>query len=173
MIDSTTAKPGHDDSWCEYDKVSDAPEPKYAHPSPSPSLSMLADDDPLIPDGEYTFLCLGHAKRQGMRGAIKFRLKMQVQGGAYDGTILYKHFNIRGVTKEGRIMVGAKSDLLRRFYAVTGSPKITRLDRFSMSAFDGLLIRATVVTVKKDWEGDELPHQSHYSRVGKLLGKVT
>lgn len=168
MNNFTTTESAHDDFWREHDKVSDAPILEYAHPSPS----MPADDDPLIPEGEYNFRCLGHEKRKGMRGTNKFRLKMQIQGGAYGGTILYKHYNIQGVTKEGRIKVGAKSDLLRQYYAVTGSPKITRLDRFPMSVFDGLLIRATVVTVKQDWEGEKLPHQSHYSRVGKLRGQV-
>ena len=117
--------------------------------------------------------CLGHTKRKGLLGTNKFNLKMQIQGGAYDGTILYKYYNIRGVTGEGRIVVGIKSDLLRQYYAVTGAPGITRLDRFPMSVFDGLLISATVVTVKKDWDGDVIPAQSHYSRVGKLIGQVT
>jgi len=128
---------------------------------------------PLLPEGEYTFMCLGHQKRKNRVGSDKFVLKMQIQGGVYDGIILLKHYGIRGITSEGRIIVGEMSDLLRQYYAVTDAPRLDRLDRMPMSAFNGLLIRASVITVKKDWNRDELPKQSHYSRVHKLLRKIT
>lgn len=143
-----------------------ASRPQPADPAPD----SIDDDNPLIQAGEYDLLYLEYSAYKAWGNILKIRLKFRVEGGRYAGVTLFRHYNVKAITEDKRITVGARSQLLKDYYRLfPDTPRIKRLDRFSMRLFRGHVIRGKVTTVIKDWEGEELPHQLRYSKVGSLL----
>lgn len=146
------------------------------HPNSAQNHEFLITDDipPLVEPRAYEVM-LDFYETALMFKTPKLILTFTIvtQGPAY-GIRLPRYYNVKRLIgkpgKNGNFAVGKKGDFLREFLTLF-SCKPDRLDRLPISYFNGVTIKARVVTVKRSRNRD-IPEALQYSKISELLRVV-
>ena len=94
-----------------------------------------------------------------------------VEMGKFHGVVLPAWFNVKLSKSPNTIKAGWRSDFLR-MYQECFNIQLKRTDRISMAPFNNVLLKAEVVTIKKDTKGQPLGKINHYSRIKRCLSVI-
>ena len=128
----------------------------------TPDLVLEANDDPLIPPGDYELAYVGHAYLKMFRGRHKLVMSFRVitQGPHFD-TILRRYYNVE---KQGRSYRAPRSGALNREFTSLFGKRSARQgvdwDRLSR-----VIVLGEVATVKVDAQSQTLDEVNQYSRI--------
>lgn len=154
--------------------------PNLRQPSASKNLDCLISGEltELIKPGDYEMTLADYRTELFFGKAPKLVLFFRIiELGEAFGTVLPKYYNLLEIVgkpgKKGVFKVGKRSDFLRDFCTLFPQVNIRRLDRFSISYFQKVIIRGRVTTVTHDTKQNLIPKPLQYSKVSKLLGVVS
>ena len=148
--------------------------------SAAPSLAVIDgtkwEQDPLIPDGSYR-LKFEYYETKKIFGNNKLALRFTVvdYGPAF-GAPVTRWYNVKRIVgkpaRYGGFMASGKRCDLYIEHTELFDIKIPRLDRVPMRPFEGKYILGEVTTVRRRSDQRELPEQSQYSKVARLIKVV-
>jgi hypothetical protein len=153
--------------------------------TPAPVLQLVEGGDgtielqslpPLIPDGIYRALCLGHETAIVFRTAKVFLQFRVVEPGEQFGKMLYRPYRASGFIRTGkgpgsglRIKLKARSELFGMLCRVLDLPARTRPDRVGLREMKGKVFKVKTRTVTRDYRQKEIPGFLRYSVVDDVL----
>ena len=128
---------------------------------------------PLVPDGQYQAVLIGHectAVRQ-FANAAKLFLKLRLhEAGEHTGQVLYRAYRVKWI-KDRRFGVARRGDLHKMMCRVLDVPEHRwRLDRLSLRHLRHMILRVNTRTVSKDYKGRPLPECMRYSVIDEIRG---
>lgn len=131
------------------------------------------DDSPLIPEGAYEMSYLYHVTWMFMGRQPKVVIYFHItEFGDYFEIVLPAYYNvikhIGKCGKSGGFKAAKKSYLVRDYCSVLPEHPLPRLDRIPLSNLASVVVRGTVVTVKKGLDQRDIPEAAQYSRVTKI-----
>jgi len=114
-----------------------------------------------------------HHSTATLSGYPKLILHFSVaEFGDYFETKLKRYYNVKKLIgkkqKYGNSKGGPRSQFIFDYCRLFPYVQIKRLDRISMSLFDGKTVIGEVRTVESNYKQEKYPKQLHYSVVGKL-----
>jgi hypothetical protein len=130
---------------------------------------------PLIPPGEYDVIYVHHETArifQSCKAFVWFRI---VTPGPAHNVMVYRAYRVRALTtkpgKNGGFKAARGSDVFHDIGRILDVRM--RPDRVSAKRFAGIVCRAQVRTVVKDYKQRPIPEWSQYSVVEKLIHAET
>lgn len=132
----------------------------------------------LIPEGKYDVGYTHHEAwvYNGRQPKISMFFRILTLGEHYEKPIR-AFYNVKSFksgkgkrSKGAKINVGWSSDFMLDYSICFGTP--ARKDRFNFQNFESHILRANVVTVKKNRKQRLLPEGLQYSKIDQLLGVV-
>ena len=115
----------------------------------------------LVPEGEYPVVYLHHEYLR-IFGTHKARAVFEVTEGGFEGARLERFFNVRYANKRYRAPLSPRCNYRRDMCACTGKPTD------NLSSLRNLELLASVSTVVRDHNGNDLALEGQYSRIVRL-----
>ena len=111
-------------------------------------------------------------KLYGSGKAPKVVVWFEIMGPEHRGTKLPCYYAVQSLcgkpSKYGRFrLAGYKCRFLRDYVTVLGKPG--RWDRVTPRHYEGHIIQGKVVSVKKGWDGHDIPGALQYSKIESLI----
>ena len=131
------------------------------------------DDSPLILEGVYEMAYQYHVtwKFMGCQPKVVIYFSI-IEFGDYFEIVLPAYYNVIKHTgkcgKSGNFKAAKKSYLVRDYCRALPSQPLPRLDRIPLSNLASVIVRGTVITVKKGLDQREIPEAARYSRVARI-----
>ena len=141
-----------------------------------PDVAIGGEPLVVIPPGLYDLKYKYHeTKLYGSGKAPKVVIRFEIVGPDHRGTTLPCYYAVESLcgkpSKYGRFrLAGFKSRFLRDYATVFVEPG--RLDRATPRHYKGRIIQGEVVTVKKGWDGHDIPRSLQYSKIESLIWLV-
>ena len=132
-----------------------------------------SEDSPLIPEGIYEMSYLYHTTWVFMGRQPKVVVYFAItEPGDHFQVVLPAYYNVIKLIgrrcKGGGFKAAKKSHLVRDFCRVFPTQPLPRLDRIPLTRLESVIVRGSVVTVKKDFEQLDIPAAALYSRVARI-----
>jgi len=134
--------------------------------------TIIGREWPLLPEDIFQVSYLKHEFENAFgepRLFIHFKI---LDMGEHFEKILYRAYRLKSLKNPGRknsaFTVGKGSDLVRELALVTNR----RPDRLLPTDFEGMILKAKVETVKKDYKQRIIPESLRYSVIREIIGKV-
>lgn len=126
---------------------------------------------PLLPEGQYS-VSYTHHETAFVYGAPKVFVHFDVVEPGYHGKKLYRAYRLKGLigkpSRFGRFKVGPRSEIYLALAQLLAGEGFRR-DRISLRPLKGLVLKATVRTVKTDHRQRKTNETQFYSVIGDLL----
>ena len=131
------------------------------------------DDSPLIPEGIYEMAYQYHVTWKFMGRQPKVVIYFCIiELGDYFEIVLPAYYNVikhvGKCGKSGGFKAAKKSYLVRDYCSALPEYPLPRLDRIPLSNLASVVVRGTVVTVKKGLDQRDIPEEAQYSRVATI-----
>lgn len=129
------------------------------------------DAPPLVPDGEYQAVYIGHdvVELAQFHRAAKVFVRVRLHdAGAHTGTVLFRAYRVRRRIDSRRFVAGRRSEIVKMVARVLG--QTGRPDRISLRDLKRHLLRVLVRTVTTDAKQRALPPSLHYSVIDTIVG---
>lgn len=137
----------------------------------TPLHALTFDDErpTLIPEGEYKVILFrywkGYLYGKSCKLILVFRIVTQ---GSYFGRLVYRCYNIKGLTKRKEIIPkGWHSDFVREYSKLFGAPR--KLREIGVRQYKNKVLICSLRTVHKDFKQRLLPDDIKYSVIDELL----
>lgn len=138
--------------------------------------ALVGSKPPWVPPGEYEATCFGHTTKLMFGGRPKLFLSFVIRDKDGNFITLEKHYNLRRFLGQNQgFEIGHRCNLFRDYVRLFGYPK--QLETFTstviLNAFEGRAFTADIETVTKDWDGNDLTRDLHYSVIRRIKNVIS